>query len=133
MLERLLNHLAGQGIKKAVICGNDVSSLLDKRNHADDRLALSYIDEKLPEGTAGCIRDAVGEGTEELLMIFPASTVCPPEIDLLIKSHRDGQSDLTVMLNPYCQNNTEMDEASGIYVCNADVLEHIPEADMFCQ
>jgi exosortase len=131
VLERLLKHLADQGIKKAVICGNGASSLLDKRDLTDDRLALSFVDETLPVGTAGCIRDAVGDGTEELLMVFPASMVCPPKIDLLIKAHHDGQSDLTVMLNPYCQNNTDMDEASGIYVCNPEILEHIPEAGYF--
>jgi len=131
VLERLLNHLVDQGIKKAVICGSGASSLLEKRDITDDRLALSFVDEELPVGTAGCIRDAVVDGTEELLIVFPASIVCPPKIDLLIKAHRDGQSDLTVMLNPYCKNNTDMDEASGIYVCNPDILEHIPEAGYF--
>ena len=131
VLERLLDHLADQGIKKAVICGSQASSLLKKRDLSDDRLALSFVDEKLPMGTAGCIRDAVGDGIEELLMVFPASIVFPPKIDLLINAHRDGQSDLTVMLNPYCQNNTDVDEASGIYVCNPDILEHIPEEGYF--
>jgi len=131
VLEHLLKHLADQGIKKAVICGSGAHSLLDKRNLTDDRLELSFVDETLPVGTAGCVRDAIGDGTEELLMVFPASIVCPPRIDELIKAHHDGQSDLTVMLNPYCQNNTDMDEASGIYVCNTEILEHIPEAGFF--
>ncbi|MFC1604797.1 exosortase [Planctomycetota bacterium] len=131
VLERLLGHLVDQGIKKAVICGSGASSLVDKINFADDRLALNIIDETLPMGTAGCIREAAGDGTEELIIVFPAGIVCPPEIDLLIKAHRDGQSDLTVMLNPCCRNNAEMGEASGIYVCNPDILEHIPEAGYF--
>jgi exosortase len=130
-LERLLSHLADQGIKEAVICGSGTSSLVDKMNLADDRLALSFFDETLPMGTAGCIREAAGDGTEELLMVFPAGIVCPPEIDVLIEAHRDGQSDLTVMLNPCCRNNAEMGEASGIYVCNPDILKHIPEAGYF--
>lgn len=131
VLERLMDHLADQGITQVVICGRGASSLLDNRNPADDRLTLSFVDEKLPVGTAGCIRDAVGDGTEELLVVFPVSTVCPPKIDLLIKAHREGQSDLTVMLNPYYQNNMDIDEASGIYVCNPEILEHIPEAGYF--
>ena len=131
VLERLLDHLADQGITKAVICGSGASSLLDKRNLTYDHLALDLVDEELPVGTAGCIRDAVSDGSDELLMVFPASIVCPPKIDLLIQAHHDGQCDLTVMLNPYCQNNTNMDEASGIYVCNPGILEHIPEAGYF--
>jgi len=131
VLERLLDHLADQGIKKAVICGGNASSLLDKRNLSDDRITLSFVDEELPMGTAGCVREAVGDVNQELLIVFPASIACPPEIDLLIKEHRDGQSDLTVMLNPYCQNNTNMDEASGIYICNPEILEHIPDVGYF--
>ncbi len=131
VLERLLSHIADQGIKQAVICGSGASSLLDKRNLADDRLALGFFDEKLPVGTAGCIREAVSDGTEELLIVFPASIVCPPKIDVLIKAHLDGQSDLTVMLNPSCRNNADMGEASGIYVCNPGILEHIPKAGYF--
>jgi hypothetical protein len=64
-------------------------------------------------------------------MVFPATMVCPPEIDVLIKAHHDGQSDLTVMLNPYCRDNMDASEASGIYVCNPDVLKHIPKAGYF--
>ena len=131
VLEHLLKHLADQGITKAVICGSDASSFLDNRNPVDDRLVLNFVDEILPIGTAGCVRDAVSDGAEELLMVFPASIVCPPKIDVLIEAHRDGQSDLTVMLNPYCQNNMDMDEASGIYICSPGILEHIPEAGYF--
>jgi exosortase len=131
VLERLLDHLADQGIKQVAICGKSASSLLDERYLTDGRLRLSFFDESLPVGTAGCIREAVCNGTEGLLMVFPASIVCPPEIDVLIKAHHDGQSDLTVMLNPYCRDNMDASEASGIYVCNPDVLNQIPKAGYF--
>ena len=131
VLERLLSHLVDQGIKEAVICGSGASSLVDKMNITDNRLALSIFDETLPMGTAGCIREAAGDETEELLLVFPAGIVCPPKIDMLIKAHRDGQSDLTVMLNPCCRSKTDMGEASGIYVCNPGILKHIPKAGYF--
>jgi exosortase len=127
VLKRLLRHLADQGIKQAVVCGSDVSSLPDKSDLTNDRLVLSFFEETLPVGTAGCIREAVGNVTEELIVVFPASIVRPPEIDLLMKAHLDGQSDLTVILNPYCQNDTGTREASGIYVCNQEILKYIPE------
>ena len=131
VLERLLIHLADQGIKQAAICGSGVSTLPAEKILADDRLELSFVDESLPVGTAGCIREAVSDGTEALLMVFPASIACPPEIDVLIKTHRDGQSDLTVMLNPCDADNTNMGQASGIYVCDPCILEHIPKAGYF--
>jgi exosortase len=131
VLEYLLNHLVDQGIKQAVICGSDANSLIDKTNFSDDRLELSFFDEKLPVGTAGCIREVINDGTEELFVIFPAGIVCPPKIDVLIKAHLEGGSDLTVMLNPYSSEEIDIGEASGIYVCNPDILKHIPEAGYF--
>jgi len=104
VLEHLLTSLANQGIKQATICSTCAGSLLEESIHADNRLELNFLDESLPVGAAGCIRDAAGDETDALLLIFPASIICPPQIDVLINAHRDGQSDLTVMLNPDCGN-----------------------------
>ena len=130
-LDNLLTHLAEQGIKKAVICGSNASSLLGNKNFTDDRLALSFFDELLPVGTAGCLREAVSDGSEELLVVFPAGIVCPPNIDVLIKAHQEGGSDLTAMLNPYSYEDVDIGDASGIFVCNPDVVKHIPEDGYF--
>ena len=131
VLERLLISLADQGIKQAVICSNGDSALLAESIHADNRLELKALNEPLPVGTAGCIRDAVGDETDVLssrpswlgqaetgkaglLLVFPASMTCPPKIDVLISAHRDGQSDLTVLLNPGCGNGKSLGEPAEI-------------------
>ena len=129
-IEHLLAHLVKQGIDRAVICSNGGSSLTESI-HADNRLELKFLDEQLPSGTAGSIRDAANGETDELLVVFPASMICPPKIDVLINAHRKGKSDLTVMFNPACGNGKLMGQASGIYVCNPDILEHIPKEGYF--
>jgi len=138
VLERLLTSLANQGIKQATICSNGYGSLLQQSVHADNRLELNFLDEPLPVGTAGCIREAAGNETDALdsrkagtLLVFPASIICPPKIDVLIKTHREGQSDLTVMFNPDCGNGKSLGEPAGIYVCNPAILEYIPEGGYF--
>ena len=105
VLERLLTSLADQGIKHVAICSNGNGSQLAKLIHADNRLELKYLDEPLPAGTAGCIRDAAGDETDTLYLVFSAGIICPPVIDILIKAHRDCQSDLTVMFNPVSINS----------------------------
>ena len=130
-LERLLNHLADQGIKQAVVCGGGAAFLLARTILTDDRLDMDFFDESLPVGTAGCIRGGVSEQTDELLLVFPAGILCPPEVDVLMKAHRDGRSDLTVMLNPTYGDDIYSEQASGIYVCNPCILEHIPKAGYF--
>jgi len=138
VLERLLTSLADQGIKQATICSNGEGSLLEESIHADDRLELNFLDEPLPAGTAGCIRDAAGSETDALdsrkagtLLVFPAGIMCPAKIDVLIKTHRDGQSDLTVMFNPNPGDSKSLGEPAGIYVCETSILKHIPKAGYF--
>ncbi len=137
-LEHLLTSLANQGIKQATICSNFAGSLLEESIHTENRLELNFLDESLPVGTAGCIRDAAGDETDalgsrkaETLLVFPASIIRPPKIDVLINAHRDGQSDLTVMLNPDCGNGKSLGEPAGIYVCRTGILKHIPKAGYF--
>jgi mannose-1-phosphate guanylyltransferase len=128
VLERLLTSLADQGIRQATICSNGNGSQLAKLIHADNRLDLKYLDELLPAGTAGCIRDAASDETDALYLVFSGGVICPPEIDVLIKAHRDGQSDLTVMFNPVNKNGKLQGEPAGIYVCETSILKHIPKA-----
>ena len=125
-IEHLLAHLVKQGIGRAVICSNGDGPLLAESIHADKRLELKFLDEQLPSGTAGCVRDAAGSETDELLLVLPASMICPPKINVLINAHRKGQSDLTVMFNPGQGNGKLLGESAGIYICETSALEHIP-------
>jgi len=131
VIEHLLFSLAKQGIDRAVVCSNGDGSLLAESIHADNRLELKFLNEQMPSGTAGCVRDAASGETNELLVVLPASMISPPKINVLIKAHREGQSDLTVMFNPGHSNGKLMGEAAGIYICETSVLEHIPKEGYF--
>ncbi len=130
-LEQLLQHLSRQGIKQAVVCSNGDGSSLRESIHAGNHLELNYLDEKLPLGTAGCIRDAIDIKEETLLLVFPANILRPPKIDLLIKAHLKGQSDLTVMFDPTHESNKLPGETAGIYICETSILEQIQEKGYF--
>jgi len=130
VLERLLNSLAGQGIKQVTVFAASVTSLLLQQSiHIDSRLDVKFLEESLPVGTAGCIRDAAGDKTDAPFLVFPAAIISPPNIDALLEAHRNGRSDLTVMLNPGQENGQLM--ASGIYVCNPAILQYIPKEGYF--
>ncbi len=131
VLERLLSHLADQGIRQAVLCCNGERQLLAESIRADDRSHLEFYDELLPVGTAGCIRDAADDKSDELLIVVPASTTFPPDIDWLIREHQRGRADLTAFLNPCLGKEVHNRRASGIYLCNSDILQHIPEVGYF--
>jgi exosortase len=131
VLEHLLDRLANEGINQVVICSNGDGSLPEKSIYTNHHLDVKFLNERLPVGTAGCIRDAAGDEQDALLLIFPASVVNPPKIDMLIQAHRDGEADLTVVFNPSNGNGNSFSEAAGIYICETSILEHIPKEGYF--
>ncbi len=131
MLEHLIRHLARQGIKDVVICSNGDGSLLQSSVAGVNSIRLKFLNEKLPLGTAGCIREAADGERDQLLVVFPASIISPPKIDVLISTHRKGRSDLTVVFNPSHGNCNIPGEAAGIYICETSVLRQIPTEGYF--
>ncbi len=130
-LEHLLDHLANQGINRVVICSNGDGLLLEKSIRDNHLLDVKFINERLPVGTAGAIRDAADNEQDAILLIFPASILNPPEIDMLLSAHRNGKSDLTVMFNPSSNQDPSEGKSAGIYICETNVLEHIPKEGYF--
>ncbi|MFA5238851.1 MAG: exosortase [Phycisphaerae bacterium] len=130
-VECVLTHLANQGIKQVTICSNGDGLLLAKTIHTDNRLEVEFLNEALPVGTAGCIRDVACNKQDALILILPASIFNPPEIDMLVQAHRNGQSDLTVVFNPGNGSNPSFSKPAGIYICETSVLKYIPKEGYF--
>jgi exosortase len=130
-IERLVSHVAAQGVKNVTVCTSSHSSSLAQSIASCNGLRVDFFDELLPTGTAGCIRKAVDPETDELLIVFPANIVSPPNVETLVRAHREGQSDLTVLFNPGYGTQQPMGKAAEIYVCDVDILEHIPEDGYF--
>jgi len=125
-LERLLLHIAAQGIKDVTVCTGGDSSSLAGSIRSGNGLRIGLFDELLPAGTAGCIRNAADPQTDELLIVFPGNIISPPSIEMLIRAHREGQSDLTVLFNPIYGEQQSIGKAAEIYVCNITILDYIP-------
>lgn len=130
-LQRIVDSLADQGIVDAVICSNGESSLLAESVRSVGDMKLEFIEEALPVGTAGALRDAGRGRKDALFIVIPANMVSGPKIEMLLEAHQGGQCDLTVMFNPADENPGQLGRASGIHVCAGKVLEHIPRGGYF--
>jgi len=130
-LERLLAHLAHQGIKHVTICSNGDDLLLRRSIHVENHLELSFLNRDLPVGTAGCLRDSAGDAASTLYLVFPANITSPPKIDTLISVHRYREADLTVMFNPKDGDDGLMGQPADIYICNPGVIGYIPKDGYF--
>jgi len=124
-LTRLLENLASQGLERAVVCSNGDAALFNEAVRVDG-IEVDLLDEALPVGTAGCIRDAAVAMKEHLLIVAPAGIVGPPKIDELLSLHTDD-SEMTVLFNPADADDRIRGNVTGIYVCNPDILKYIPQ------
>lgn len=125
-LERLLDHLAQEGIRSAVVCSeNDISKYLEPVRDRGE-IAITSLTEELTGGTAGCLRDAVGSDPGDLIMVFSGSMASPPSVQTLIEAHESSGADLTIVFNPGQPDARQPGPPAEIYLCKPDVLRLIP-------
>ncbi|MBN1507007.1 MAG: exosortase [Sedimentisphaerales bacterium] len=125
-LERLLCHLASEGVRDvALCCGADVSCSIGAIR-GDPRLSVRLVIEELSNGTAGCLRDAVTADPGDLILVFSGSMACPPSIRDLMEKHAASGADLTVAFNPDPSGESVHGTSAEIYLCRPDVLRLIP-------
>ncbi len=125
-LERLLDHLAEEGIRRVVVCSeNDISEYIEPVRQRR-RLKITTLNEDLSGGTAGCLRDAVGSDSGDLIMVFSGSMASPPPLRGLIESHHLHGADLTMVFNPGPSDGGAPGAPAEIYLCKPDVLRLIP-------
>ena len=130
VLEHLLRELKRQGINRAVICSAGDNVQLRKTIDGRLDMRLSFLNETLPLGTAGCLRKAASDNNS-LLLLIQANMVAPPDINELAQEHCRAGADLTVALHPVSDRRYLESEAAGIYLCEPSVLEFIP-LDIYC-
>ncbi len=130
VLEHLLTHLFGQGIRHAVICCKEQSRQLQDVAVSAGCMQLQFPDEELPLGTAGCIRNSAAMNTESLFVILNAATISPPKISMLVRGHLAGKCHLSVIFNPPL-DTTKFQNTSDIYVCDSAVVDYIPTEGYF--
>jgi len=126
MLERLLCHLAREGVRDVALCCDENASPSIAAIPMDNRLAVRLVIEELSSGTAGCLRDAVAADPGDLILVLSGSMVCPPSIQDLVAAHTRGGADLTVVFNPDPSGESSHGASAEIYLCRPDVLKLVP-------
>jgi len=130
VLERSLEHLKSQEVKHVTICSNSDYSSYNRSSDAGSQSSVQFLRESVPLGTAGCIREAAAGRSDDLIIVFSASIISPPQIAPLIDAHFEGQSDFTIFFNPApadLPRGVVPAEMAEIYVCAPRVLQCIPD------
>lgn len=131
VLQHLIEHLAHQGVRRFVLSCEAESGPVRQQLQLPDSLDVKVIEEAMPRGTAGCIRDAAEPGGDELLFVFQACMLTPPDIRDVIRTHQAGDSLMTVLFDPAPELDAEILHDAQLYICEPSVLEFIPDKGYF--
>ncbi len=131
VLQLVLDELSSQGVNEAVICSNGDGAVIRKTISAKNSMRLDYMDEKLPLGTAGCIREAVKAGNKTQFIVLHGCITTLPNINLLVNTNAASKSKLTISLEPSGNDKNKSPLISEIYLCKRAVLDYIPPKGYF--
>ncbi len=130
-LQRLIEHIANQGVRRFVICGSKGTQEVQAALDIPDYLSVEFRFEDLPRGTAGGIRDAADMQQDELVFVFPAAIVSPPDLNDLISAHRNKMRVMTIFFNPSEEEAGKVANDAQIYVCQPEIVDYIPSQGYF--
>lgn len=121
-----LDWLKQAGVQKAAVCTNRQTSNLREtllEHGVLDGIELTFFEDPMPRGSAGCVRDAAAESTASTFVV--ASGTAIPNVDLgdLIERHRSAGAALTIVAHYEGGVPAGRQIPSGIYVVERRALD----------
>jgi mannose-1-phosphate guanylyltransferase len=118
------------------VCGNRETRTLQSQlgRHVPVDMTYSYIEDPMPRGAAGCVRDAADAEACETYVVTDSSAV-PTHVNLpeLLASHKASRAAATVVVysKPGPRGTPGAVTPVGIYVVNRAALDCVPSRGFF--
>lgn len=128
LIEYVLEWMRDGGVGRQSVCANSDTSTL--RAHYGDggpyHFNISYYEDVMPRGPAGCVRDASASTDSEILLVADA-TIVPTGIDLaaLVAAHLQADAAMTVVTGARAGTRRGRAAPAGVYVISRRALEYI--------
>ncbi len=132
LIEHGLRWLRAGGVRRVTICNNHYSRSV--RRYLDDGarldLELSYYEDLIPRGPAGCVHDAASGGDADAVVVVESTVL--PAFDLadLLEAHLASGCSATVVVRsmPQEEFGRRLLEPAGVFVFSREALEQIGES-----
>ena len=119
-----LDWFARNGATLVTICGHKSSEPLQRRLGAHyGATELRYVQDQMPRGPAGCIRDAAVEGSDRPLVVAEGTVLPTLLLDELLDAHRLTGAAMTIVAKA---DTRGLLRPAGIYVVERRTFAHIP-------
>jgi dTDP-glucose pyrophosphorylase len=152
ILERIVLHLVGYGIKRIYISVNYMAEMITGYfgNGADFGCSIAYLHEPAPLGTGGPL-SLLGERPQHPLLVMNGDLVTQVDVSRLLQFHHNQRAAATLAARHYqveipfgvvSQSDNQLVELAekptlhylinaGIYVLEPEVLSLVPAATFF--
>ena len=100
LISYALSWLAEAGISRVTVCGNPQTRALQAlAPHIVSEMTYSYVEDSMPRGAAGCVRDAADGDQSDTYVVTDGAAV-PNGVDLpeLLERHQASGADATVVV-----------------------------------
>lgn len=133
LISYLLEWLRSGGIAESSICANSDTPAFQHCLGAGERLGvqLSYVEDVMPRGPAGCLLDAALKCGAETFVVLDGTLI--PHFDLvaLLEAHKASRAAVTMVVSD-ARGRVEAEreaklEPVGVYVVSREALAQIPE------
>jgi len=118
-----------------VVCANRETQVLESRlqRHVPHGLKVSYLEDAMPRGAAGAVRDAADASDADIFVVAEGNAI--PNVDMadLLAAHHAWGAAVTVVSHaePGRHGKPALQVPSGTYVFNRKALASVP-ARGFC-
>ncbi len=133
VIEHVLSALTGVGVTRAIICTNGEGGRM--REVLGDffvgGLPLSYRDDPMPRGPAGCIKDAAATLDDFDVIAIEGSMLPFFDLEALVDHHRSADAALTIAAARRPSSALDTFTPVGAYVVSSTALAHVPDRG-FC-
>lgn len=135
LISYALSWLRQGGIDRVAICANRETRALQTRllHHVPDGMTLSYFEDPMPRGAAGCIKDAAAADDASTFVVADGNTIPTVDIKELVLNHRASGAAATVVVHSEARSsgNPGLQVPAGIYLFERRALDAVPTRGFF--
>ena len=123
-----LSWLQSAGVRRVVVCGNRNTRAIERQlAPMAGPLDLSYLEDDMPRGAAGCAYDAAQSCRSQTFVVTDGTAL--PNVDLaevLSQHHASGAAmTMVVYVEPRGAGETALHVPAGVYVLNRRVVDAV--------
>lgn len=128
LISYALGWLTQANVQTVVVCGNRGAGLLGAglRNQVGHGMRLVYLEDPMPRGAAGCVRDAVSAVSGDTFVVTDGTSIPNVDLNALLAFHRRSEAAATVVVHQAPTGSMELRQPTGAFVFERRALESVP-------